>query len=405
MSRRSKKIQINEQPDEGLQTASEQASVEELAHYEVIFTTCAVGGSPKLVEATMGSIFQVIIDECAMSPEPHSLVPIVANKAKQVVLIGDHKQLRPIITCQAAAELGLDQSLFERLYKKSSVKCVFLSTQYRMHPEICEFPSNEFYKGKLKSAPITTRSKFILPIWPLHPKTSEPVPHIFVDVRGEEETLTVSTDEGNERSKSNSAEADKVIQVLTYLKNKCEENKKIIETNSTTSENKSYSIKVLTQYNAQKHLLQEKLSEAIEAQRNSTCKSVLNRYDKKNIPVTTVVSSQGDECDYVVLSTVRSLPSYKIEPHPTQGWCRQNMGFITDQNQVNVALTRARRGLIIVGNAELLRCDPVWNRLITRYKKLGCVFESANFPPTLLAPQPRVRPHRQPVASNEWQQV
>ncbi|PVD23134.1 hypothetical protein C0Q70_16397 [Pomacea canaliculata] len=173
--------------------------------------------NPKITQS-----LEVIIDECAMSPEPHSLVPIVANKAKQVVLLGDHKQLRPIITCQAAAELGLDQSLFER-----------------------------------------------------------------------------------------------------------------------------------------------------------------------------------GEWDYVVLSTVRSLPSYKIEPHPTYGWCRQNMGFITDQNQVNVALTRARRGIIIVGNSELLKCDPVWNRLLTRYEDLGCVYESADFPPSLLAPQPRVRPHRQPVASTE----
>ncbi|PVD23135.1 hypothetical protein C0Q70_16398 [Pomacea canaliculata] len=366
-------------------------STKELAHYEVIFATCAVGGSPKLIKATKGSIFQVIIDECAMSPEPHSLVPIVANKAKQVVLIGDHKQLRPIITCQAAAELGLDQSLFERLYLKSSVKCIFLSTQYRMHPEICAFPSNEFYEGKLQSSPITTRSKFILPIWPLHPQTSEPVPHILVDVRGEEETLTVSTDEGNERSKSNFAEADKV--------------KKEIEMNSRNSESTSYSIKVLTQYNAQRHLLEEKLSKACEGHRHDTFTPVLTRYDKNNITISTVVSSQGGEWDYVVLSTVRSLPSYKIEPHPTLGWCRQNMGFITDQNQVNVALTRARRGLIIVGNAELLKCDPVWSRLVTRYEKLGCVFESANFPPPVLPRKPKAKPHRKPAASLDWQQA
>ena len=57
----------------------------------------------------------------------------------------------------------------------------------------------------------------------------------------------------------------------------------------------------------------------------------------------------GGEWDYVIMSTVRSLPSYKIEPNPTHGWCRQNLGFITDRNQVNVALTRARKGLIIVG--------------------------------------------------------
>ncbi|XP_025109726.1 helicase with zinc finger domain 2-like [Pomacea canaliculata] len=408
------------------------ASVEELAHHEVIFATCAVGGNSKLVKATKGSIFQVIIDECAMSPEPHSLVPIVANKAKQVVLIGDYKQLRPIITCQGAAELGLDQSLFERLYEKSSVPRVFLSTQYRMHPKICKFPSIEFYDGQLKTG-IEVKLTHVLPIWPAKPKSStkasDRIPHILVDVRGEEKTLTVSTDEGNERSKSNSAEADKVIEILQYLKQICAGKrlyheidagtrfKELLETNQeeerkdlyglpeipkNTEKIYSYTIKVLTQYNAQRHLLEEKLEQACKGHRGDLS---LSRYDKNNITVGTVVSSQGGEWDYVVLSTVRSLPSYKIEPRPTLGWCRQNMGFITDQNQVNVALTRACHGLIIVGNAELLKCDPVWNRLVTKYEELGCVYQSADFPPPLPQQRPRVKSRRQPVASKEWQQV
>jgi len=57
----------------------------------------------------------------------------------------------------------------------------------------------------------------------------------------------------------------------------------------------------------------------------------------------------GGEWDYVIFSTVRSLPEYKIEKSPTLGWCKHNLGFITDRNQVNVALTRARKGHIIVG--------------------------------------------------------
>ena len=57
----------------------------------------------------------------------------------------------------------------------------------------------------------------------------------------------------------------------------------------------------------------------------------------------------GDEWDFVILSTVRSLPRYQIDEHPSQGWLKHNLGFITDQNQINVAITRARKGLVIVG--------------------------------------------------------
>nr|KAG5696344.1 hypothetical protein BaRGS_028339 [Batillaria attramentaria] len=265
-----------------------KASVEELGNYEV-----------------------VMIDECAMSPEPHSLVPIIATKARQVVLIGDHKQLRPIITCQAAAELGLEQSLFERLYDRNDVPRMFLNVQYRMHPQICEFPSQEFYEGKLRTGRFKYREdEQPLPFWPRDLQTNEEVPHILVDVRGEEEAMSVSTDEGNERSKSNVLEAEKVMEILSFFK---------------LFEIELQYIKVLTQYNAQRHLLEQKMKQQAEERTGR-----FNRYDKDKSKhnASTVVSSQ--------------------EPHPTHGWCRQNLGFITDKNQVNVALTRAKKGIIIV---------------------------------------------------------
>jgi len=64
----------------------------------------------------------------------------------------------------------------------------------------------------------------------------------------------------------------------------------------------------------------------------------------------------GDEWDYVILSTVRSLPEYEIDRQPSEGWCYANMGFICDPHQINVALTRARMGLIIVGNYKRTDC-------------------------------------------------
>ena len=77
-------------------------------------------------------ISQVIVDEAGMCPEPQCLVPIIATKADQVVLIGDHKQLRPIIMCKEAAELGLDRSLFERYVSRENDMFTMLVQQYRM---------------------------------------------------------------------------------------------------------------------------------------------------------------------------------------------------------------------------------------------------------------------------------
>ena len=105
-----------------------QAGQEELQKYDVIFCTTAVAANPKFLRATKGKIFQLIIDEAGMCTEPETLAPIIATEAKQVVLIGDHKQLQPIIICPEAAKLGLSKSLFERYADNA----VFLDTQYRM---------------------------------------------------------------------------------------------------------------------------------------------------------------------------------------------------------------------------------------------------------------------------------
>ncbi|XP_041357987.1 LOW QUALITY PROTEIN: helicase with zinc finger domain 2-like [Gigantopelta aegis] len=335
------------------------AYAEELEKCEVILCTCSVGGNPKIVKAT--NIYQCIIDEAAMCPEPLAMVPIIATDAKQVVLIGDHKQLRPIIQCSEAAELGMEQSLFERYSLKESI-LTFLDTQYRMHPEICKFPSTQFYEGKLKTGRKFREEEFPLRLWP-----NSRIPHVFCHVEGLEEMLTVSTEEGNEASRSNMAEVDKVVQVYRWL----------IERGHVGSKQ----IVVLSQYNSQVFVLKKNLTEYKVSSRNPE-----RHYMKLN--VSTIVSSQGSESDYVIFSTVRSLPSYKIEPAPTLGWCRQNLGFITDANQINVALTRARKGLIIIGNKNLLEVDEVWRNLLRSYEREGCLTDSRCFP-NIPRPRPR----------------
>ncbi|KAK3090490.1 hypothetical protein FSP39_012269 [Pinctada imbricata] len=242
-----------------------KAVQEELTLYDVIFCTTAMATNHKFLKGTKGKIYQLIIDEAGMCTEPECVAPIIATQAKQVVLIGDHKQLRPTIMCQYAADLGLARSLFERYANKA----ILLNMQYRM------------------------------------------------------------------------------VKIVAHL----------LDIERVNQEK----INIMSQYNAQCYSLKDSLRE----------KGLIN------LNINTVVASQGGEWDYVIFSTVRSLPQYRIEARPSLGWCKQNLGFITDAHQINVALTRARKGLIIVGNKNLLRCESaVWRPLLQHYGKQGCVMDA-----------------------------
>ncbi|KAJ8271893.1 hypothetical protein COCON_G00107520 [Conger conger] len=92
------------------------------------------------------------------------------------------------------------------------------------------------------------------------------------------------------------------------------------------------------------------------------------------------MKSQGSEWRYVILSTVRSCPRSEIDgqvPRPTKAWLSKQLGFITDPNQVNVAITRAQDGLCILGNQHLLKCSALWNKLLAHYQKQECVVDPA----------------------------
>ncbi|XP_061168178.1 helicase with zinc finger domain 2-like [Saccostrea echinata] len=211
-----------------------------------------------------------------------------------------------------------------------------------MNPKICEFPSKQFYKDRLNTESSKKwHTEKQLSLW----KRSD-IPLLFCHVQGEEKCLAVATEEGNQQSRSNMAEVEHVVKVYTFLVKQ--------EKLATPT------VRVLTQYNAQRHAINE----------------ALQKKGFDNAEVNTVVSSQGGEWDYVIFSTVRSLPDYRIEEHPTLGWCMQNLGFITDQHQINVALTRARKGLIIIGNQQLLKCDVVWKELLKHYHRQGCIVDS-----------------------------
>lgn len=117
-----------------------------LRNADVICCTCVGAGDPRLSKFQFRSI---LIDESTQATEPECMVPVVLG-AKQLILVGDHCQLGPVVMCKKAARAGLSQSLFERLVILG-IRPIRLQVQYRMHPALSAFPSNIFYDGSLQN--------------------------------------------------------------------------------------------------------------------------------------------------------------------------------------------------------------------------------------------------------------
>jgi len=93
-----------------------------------------------------------------------------------------------------------------------------------------------------------------------------------------------------------------------------------------------------------------------------------------------MIFSAGSESNFVIISLVRSLPDSQIDHEPSGGWLREKLGFVTDEHQINVALTRAKRGLCIIGNKNLLEVCEMWCYLIDHYQNKACLVDSDHWP-------------------------
>ncbi|XP_038605944.1 helicase with zinc finger domain 2 [Tachyglossus aculeatus] len=318
-------------------TVLSKAKSYELSRHDVILCTCSCAASNILTKLNTK---QILIDECSMSTEPETLIPLVNHsRAEKVVLLGDHKQLRPVVNNDACRSLGMEKSLFERYQSQA----LMLDTQYRMHKDICRFPSKEFYNNRLQTCPDLK--------WPpsvFFHKEKACCPIIFGYIEGKEQSLLVSTDEGNENSRANLEEVEQVVRIAKQL--------------TLDGTIKPKNIAILSPYNAQvaeinKRLLKEGMV---------------------GVTVSSIMKSQGSEWKYVILSIVRSCPRSDIDRKPTKSWLKKHLGFVTDPNQVNVGITRAQEGLCIIGNHCLLKCCPLWKRLLDFYHQEGCCVPAPN---------------------------
>ncbi|XP_057520629.1 regulator of nonsense transcripts 1 homolog isoform X2 [Amaranthus tricolor] len=310
--------------DEKKYKALKRATEREIAQSaDVICCTCVGAGDPRLANFRFR---QVLIDESTQATEPECLIPLVLG-AKQVVLVGDHCQLGPVIMCKKAARAGLAQSLFERLVMLA-VKPIRLQVQYRMHPALSEFPSNSFYEGTLQNG-VTMNERQSSGIdfpWPVPNR-----PMFFYVQMGQEEISASGT------SYLNRTEAANVEKIVTSF----------LRSGVVPSQ-----IGVITPYEGQRAYIVNYMS------RNGALRQQLY----KEIEVASVDSFQGREKDYIILSCVRSNE-------------HQGIGFLNDPRRLNVALTRARYGIVILGNPKVLSKQPLWNSLLTHYKEHECLVE------------------------------
>jgi len=248
----------------------------------------------------------VFLDEAGQSMEPAAWVPIM--KADKVVIAGDPYQLPPVVKSTRAAAKGLEVSLLEKIIHRQP-RVSLLRTQYRMHNDIMQFSNNEFYKGLLESGEKNKN-------WLL---LEGDAAFEFIDTAG----CAFDEEQGDEGSSlQNEQEAQVLLKHLTQM----------------MPQLKRASVGVISPYRAQTELLKRKLREHF------------------NITVNTVDAFQGQERDVIYISLVRSND-------------RQEIGFLKDYRRMNVAMTRARKKLVIIGDSATFGNDAFYNRLMSYIEK------------------------------------
>lgn len=339
--------ELKSQDEKKFKQLTKAAEKEILGSADVVCCTCVGAGDPRLSKMQFRS---VLIDESTQSAEPECMIPLVLG-CKQVVLVGDHKQLGPVIMNKKAAKAGLNQSLFERLVKLNHVP-IRLNVQYRMHPCLSEFPSNMFYEGSLQNG-VTIQERLRKDVdfpWPV-----AETPMMFWSNLGNEEISASGT------SYLNRTEASNVEKVVTrFLK----------------AGVKPVDIGVITPYEGQRSYIVSTLQST----------GTFKKESYKEVEVASVDAFQGREKDFIVLSCVRS--------NDTQG-----IGFLSDPRRLNVALTRAKYGLVIIGNPKVLSKHELWHYLLVHFKDRKCLVEGplTNLQTSLLQfgrPKTSYRPQR-----------
>eukprot|EP01034_Spumella_vulgaris_P022409 gene22409-28533_t len=315
-----------------------------------------------------------IIDEAAQTTEPSTLIPLKFG-CRRLVLVGDPRQLPATVLSRKAERAGLGLSLFERL-ERANHEVVMLTIQYRMHPEIRLFPSQCFYQGMLVDsdqidrevahyAALTSGGSSSSAVVPYSEVTAASAvvsadlilrgvtPVTFYDVYSGGGEMRAG------KSYKNEAEGRHIIALLEQIHT--------AHAFSADSAVHRLSVAIITPYNAQVRLLQDMLREssvvaAIQSRRRALGSELV-------IEVNSIDGFQGREKDVVLFSCVRSNGS---GGNGSSGG-HKSIGFVADERRMNVAITRAKKALLIVGDSHTLRADELWGKLIKSLKERGLV--------------------------------
>ncbi|XP_059186180.1 putative helicase mov-10-B.2 [Centropristis striata] len=322
---------------------------EVLMNYTIIVTTLVTAGRLVSGGIPVGHFSHVFVDEGGQAVEPECVIAIaglLSAQKGQLVLAGDPKQLGPIIRSPFAKKYGLELSLLERLmthntlYQKSESSGHFdtrfvtkLLRNYRSHAAILKVPNEMFYENELQVfADQWERETYCS--WEHLPKKGFPL--IFHGVMGKDER------ESNSPSFFNVSEIEVLIHYLT----------KLIETQGKKGLPKlaAKDIGIIAPYRKQV----EKIQKALKS-----VSAVKQLGDLKELKVGSVEEFQGQERKIIMVSTVRSSINYlKMDKD-------FNIGFLSNEKRFNVALTRARSLLIVVGNPVILNKDQTWKTFIS----------------------------------------
>ncbi|XWS65220.1 hypothetical protein CRYUN_Cryun05aG0073700 [Craigia yunnanensis] len=273
----------------------------------------------------------LVIDEAAQLKECESTIPFQLPGLRHAVLIGDERQLPAMIQSKISGEAEFGRSLFERLVLLGQKKQL-LNVQYRMHPAISSFPNKEFYDGEILDAAMVKHRS--------HEKR-----FLQGNMYGAYSFINVGI--GKEQfdhlhSRKNMVEVAVVCKIVASL------------FKEFTSTKQRIRIGVISPYKAQVHAIQDQLKEKYTAYADSGF----------SVSIRSVDGFQGGEEDVIIISTVR---------------CNINgsVGFLSNHQRANVALTRARHCLWILGNeATFVKSDSVWKKLVIDAKRRGCFFNA-----------------------------